>query len=59
MHNDQYNLIDCIQQSSCRFTGDRKGAQMSGSIKITSGIEDNLQAAVAYTGPIAVAVDAI
>ena len=47
-----------IQQSSCRFTGDGKGAQISGSVGISSGSEDDLQAAVANIGPIAVAVDA-
>ena len=31
---------------------------MSGSISISSGDEDDLQSAVAYIGPISVAVDA-
>ena len=33
------------------------GAQMSGSIEITSGSEDDLQSAVANVGPLSVAVD--
>ena len=31
---------------------------MSGTVSITSGSEDELQSAVAYIGPVAVAVDA-
>lgn len=31
---------------------------MSGSVSIPSGSEDDLQAALAYIGPVAVAVDA-
>ena len=31
---------------------------MSGSIEITTGSESDLQSAVAYVGPVAVAVDA-
>ena len=47
-----------LQQSSCRYSEDGKGAQMSGSISISSGDEEQLQKALAYIGPIAVAVDA-
>ena len=47
-----------LQQSSCRYSSDGKGAEMSGTVSITSGSEDELQSAVAYIGPVAVAVDA-
>ena len=55
-------IINCIhftlQQSSCQFSGNGKGAQMSGVITISKGSEEDLQTAVAYIGPVAVAVDA-
>lgn len=34
------------------------GAQMSSFINIQSGVETNLQRAIAYVGPVSVAVDA-
>ena len=47
-----------IQQQSCSYSSSGVCAQMSGSIQLTSGSEDDLQSAVANVGPVAVAVDA-
>lgn len=47
-----------LKQSSCAFNKEDRGAEMSGSVSIKSGSESDLQAAVAYVGPVAVAVDA-
>ena len=47
---------DFMQQSSCSYTKTGRVAQMSGSVKITS--ETELLTAVAYVGPVSVAVDA-
>ncbi len=46
-----------LQQTSCAYNKAYRGASMSGYIKIQES-EDSLQAAVASTGPVAVAVDA-
>ena len=45
------------QQQSCSFSSNGLGAQMSGSIEISSGSESDLQSAVANVGPLSVAVD--
>ncbi|CAI8034599.1 Cathepsin L, partial [Geodia barretti] len=45
-------------QYSCRYSQDDNGAQMSGCVCISSGSEDDLQMALAYIGPLSVAVDA-
>lgn len=42
----------------CQFNKDHVGATMSGMVMIQSGSESELHAAVAYVGPVAVAVDA-
>lgn len=42
----------------CNFSYDGVGATMSGIVMIRSGSESDLQAAVAFAGPVAVAVDA-
>lgn len=47
-----------MQQSSCTFNKNNIGACISGSVKIASGSESDLLAAVATAGPVAVAVDA-
>ena len=47
-----------LQQSSCSYSKSNRGAQMSSFINIQSGVESNLQTAVAYVGPVSVAVDA-
>ena len=47
-----------IQQSYCKYTTGGIGAEITGSIQVASGSEGDLQSAVAYVGPIAVAVDA-
>ena len=47
-----------MQQQSCSYISSGIGAQMSGSIEISSGSEDDLQSAVANVGPVSVAVDA-
>ena len=47
-----------VQQSYCKYTTGGMGAEITGSIQIASGSEKDLQTAVAYVGPIAVAVDA-
>ena len=46
------------QQSSCTYSKSNMGAQMSSFINIQSGVESSLQRAVAYVGPVSVAVDA-
>lgn len=46
------------QQMPCTFSYKDVAATMSGIIMIRSGSETDLQAAVAFAGPIAVAVDA-
>ena len=46
------------QQMSCSYTESGRGATTSGSVAIESGNENDLQSAVAYIGPVAVAVDA-
>ena len=43
---------------SCSYTESGRGATTSGSVAIESGNENDLQSAVAYIGPVAVAVDA-
>lgn len=45
------------QQGSCSYDKSNRGAFISGSVSISSGNEGQLQAAVASTGPVAVAVD--
>ena len=51
--------VNCsIQQSYCKYTTGGIGAEITGSIQVASGSEEDLQSAVAYVGPIAVAVDA-
>ena len=45
------------QQQSCSYTSSGIGAEMSGSIEISSGSESDLQSAVANVGPVSVAVD--
>lgn len=42
----------------CQFDEDAVGATMSGMVVIKPGSESELQAAVAYVGPVSVAVDA-
>ena len=46
------------QQMHCQFNKDHVAATMSGMVIIQSGSESELHAAVAYVGPVAVAVDA-
>ena len=46
------------QQMHCHFNKAHVGATMSGMVMIQSGSESELHAAVAYVGPVAVAVDA-
>jgi hypothetical protein len=46
------------KQMSCSYTESGRGATTSGSVTIESGNENDLQSAVAYIGPVAVAVDA-
>ncbi|CAI8023144.1 Silicatein [Geodia barretti] len=46
------------KQMSCSYTESGRGATTSGSVAIESGNENDLQSAVAYIGPVAVAVDA-
>ena len=52
-----YNVLT-LQQSSCSFSTKNVGATMSNFINIPSGDETSLQKAVAYVGPVSVAVDA-
>ena len=42
----------------CSYTESGRGAMISGSVAIKNGDEKDLQSAVAYIGPVAVAVDA-
>ena len=51
-------LFTPTQQSSCSYSKSYVGAQMSSFINIQAGVESNLQKAVAYVGPVSVAVDA-
>lgn len=48
----------CVQFKPCNFTSENVGATMSGIVLIKSGYENDLQAAVASIGPVAVSVDA-
>ncbi len=53
-----YTWCVCVlQQGQCKYDSAFSGAKISGSVTISSGNEANLQAAVASTGPVAVAVD--
>ncbi len=52
-----YYMLFMIQQTSCSYSKSYRGASISGIIRITSGSENGLQAAVASTGPVSVAVD--
>ena len=56
-HWTSYNVLT-LQQSSCSFSTKNVGATMSNFINIPSGDETSLQKAVAYVGPVSVAVDA-
>lgn len=47
-----------MQQMPCNFSQNDIGATMSGIVVIRSGSESDLQAAVAFAGPVATAVDA-
>ena len=47
-----------FQQYSCGYSVNARAAQMSGSIQIAQGSESDLITAVAYVGPVSVAVDA-
>ena len=47
-----------FQQSSCEYVRSGVGGRINGSRVIEQGNEDDLKAAVAKVGPIAVAVDA-
>ena len=47
----------CTQQGSCSYDKAYCGTTISGSVSISSGNEGQLLAAVASTGPVAVAVD--
>lgn len=51
------SLCLCVQQGQCKYDTSDLGAKISGSVYISKGNEANLQAAVASTGPVAVAVD--
>lgn len=61
MFNVALNIVLFLmirQQQSCSYSSSSLGAQMSGSIEISSGSESELQSAVANVGPVSVAVDA-
>ena len=47
-----------VQQYSCSYTQNGMSAQMSGCVRITQSSETDLLTAVAYVGPVSVAVDA-
>lgn len=47
-----------VQQSSCYYSKKNVGATMSSFISVRSGVETHLQRALAYVGPVSVAVDA-
>lgn len=47
-----------LQQSYCRYATGSLGAEITGMIQVASGNENDLQTALAYVGPISVAVDA-
>ena len=46
-----------MQQSSCIYDKSYRGASMSGSVLISSGSEGDLMNAVAFVGPVTVAID--
>ena len=46
------------QQSNCHYSSDSSGAHVIGVRRIEKGNEEDLQAAVASVGPVAVKVDA-
>ena len=52
------NLSLKLQQQLCMFDETNVGAEISGMVRIKSGSEKDLLAAVATVGPISVAVDA-
>ena len=47
-----------LQQSYCQYVSGGSGAEITRFIQLASGNEKDLQTALAYVGPIAVAVDA-
>ena len=53
-----YNCFIPLQQNSCSYASNHKGATQSGVSQIKSGDESALLAAVYSVGPISVAVDA-
>lgn len=52
------NVFKRFQQQSCYFSKNYVGASMSGTVRISSGCENSLLSAVAFVGPVSVAVDA-
>ena len=53
------SYLQCsLQQYSCSYTQSDGVAQMSGSVQITRTSETELMTAVAFVGPVSVAVDA-
>ena len=53
-----YRGLFILQQSYCQYVSGGSGAEITRFIQIASGSEKDLQTALAYVGPIAVAVDA-
>ena len=51
------NLFLLLQQFSCNYDKNCRGAGMTGVVQISKGSENSLLAAVATTGPVSVAVD--
>ncbi len=61
MHTIVYKqcvLYPFSQQDECSYSSNNRGAKMSGIVRIKSGDESSLMAAVTSVGPVAVAVDA-
>ena len=50
-------VLSSIQQWHCRYDSRKRGAVMTGIVKIKSGSESDLEAAMALVGPVAAMID--
>jgi len=53
-----FTIVCDVQDDTCRYKAEDKGATDTGFVDVTSGDESKLQEAVATVGPVSVAIDA-